>query len=513
MPNNLSSVTLPTTNRFAIPFGHHISPSGNFNFYIGKTFFQPVNISSITNFSDGIEVWLDGGSNDHLVFSVLNGIIQYDPSSETVFLEIDWNSRLNLFNIFNPGPLEPAPKVIIYEGIKQDSFQSAIETLINDAYNDALNNHPNDESQWHPLLKTFLDLANDDLTDSLGDNVTTEDKGVFTLKGLFDKASNDWENTSLSDAVNYITYLIAYESEKLPVISGDFLGKSATSNKSKPTNFSTNDPRLTTIKFKDYSHRFIDPKYFIWWLLKDAFDHNYLDTNGFITLNGITDVHFQTLPNHNLGFQQNNKVFSHPFLNSNGLNIDLNYSQVPLPRKLDSGNLYFPLDYLSDWRGYTENHSESDLQWRINNESSSNNFLNFEVRRRDSDTYNNITTCGETEQPSYIDVCPNPKSDHHSQVSEIWNNFGTDINDICVTMQFPVEYIVALIGKESWGYGDERALRLEPLSDEQKSDLNNNSNTMNLVEKYDNLTLHPPDGNQDTDQPEGYSLYGGVPEN
>lgn len=449
---------------FTLPIGHDANNLSTVEMQIGKTFLQPVNIVNYdTTYSTGLEIWIPNEEEDRKLYSSFNGIVKYVASNgddDFNKIELTISDRtISVINLIN-GLLEPTPKKFIYKNVNDDSMSEALEALINTEYNAALinNNAPN----WHPIMR--INYNNQRIKDYLDNN-----------------------STSLGLAITAI--IDNFRDGDIPLVlnCGDYFGDADTySNLVDDIHEDViySNPRLLLLEIEEYAENKLNPKYYFWRLLKNAFHTNQNSRK----VNLITQTTLNNATNQ----------FDHPFLIAIDIDVDENVNaraaiSYTLPGQQEETDevLLFPLGKLEKWQGTDiSNNDPSDLEWRINDDDD----LDFEIRRRPNTTSPNVRLCGETTGTfnACVDINSNtiPQATRtaiNDRVGDIWDNFEDDIIDVCEKLQIPSEIIVSILGHESKGV--ERAIRYEPLSDTDINNLYENINIENsIVDAYVALT-------------------------
>ena len=450
---------MPTN--FALPIGHSLITTPTFNLCIGKDFRQPVDISNDINnenyngnFSQGIEIWLNDADEDRKIFAMFDGILTYTPAANAnepnvLTLKLEENAKSELKDI--PDLLEPMLTTIIYENVDSTKVQSSLISLITTAYT---NSNPDDPTggTWHPLLRM---LGTD-----------------FPYKNIRVQLS---EAVNLNSEIQNIVNEFLTNSQPLLIKAGEEIGSAGTplNGEAPPATCTTlTNPRRVTIITEEYACNRLNPRYYLWKLLKNAF----IDTGRDRHVNCITSVN------------RNGNTFGHPLLSSTAvpprlaINMGLTEETLRNPNLTTNPNyndntdtlprvpirianidlILFPVGQLKNFHGYSESQQNSAIEWRINNFGN----LNFETQIRQSPATPNtlferpIGVCTE-DATNKIDVCPDTTTSHNTKVQTIWNNYSDDIDDICSILQFPGEYIIASIGQESVATANQRSLALE----------------------------------------------------
>ncbi|MBA3899706.1 MAG: hypothetical protein H0X62_05765 [Bacteroidetes bacterium] len=450
---------------FALPIGHNPTTVSSVNFNIDFPFRQPVDLTDKTDFSIGLDLWFQTSEPAKDIFSMFDGRIEYFPTiyalnlryQNSLVLTID-DTAASFFKKI-PKINEPIPSKIIYNNVNIAEVKASLKNLIAIAYN---------TQSSHKIL-----------------NSTYKNK---TIKKYIEDSPN--QNQAIDEIVDDFSGTINF---KLFTHAGDKIG--AAGVKTHPAPFSPLTHNVNVI-FELYDLTVLNPKYYLWHLL---FDNK---NNPQVRVNGITNV------------GNTNNTFTHPLLNSSGLNIDLNNPNdtTILPRipvtnpSINNGDptILFPVGVLEIFKGHHDkNYKEnSKLVWKITND----NNLDFEVQLRDTNVSivdgKTIRFCGTpfSSPSSMIDVCPDPNDttgdtrytfnekiitgdinlpgNDPINVNKIAQYFD-DISEICFKLQFPAEIIVAAIYHET--KGNKKALRLEPVAA--------NSNTANAWKSKINPTF------------------------
>lgn len=470
---------------FALPVGHDENTLSTIQIEVGKPYLQPVNIDDyVDSYSSGIEIWLPDSTNDKKLYASFNGVARYISSNNNINfnkIELIINDRtVRQINRIR-GLLEPAPKKVIYKNINEDSVRDQVENLMNSEYQDALNNTNSDN--WHPIMrieyddqriKDYLDDNSSDLTLAITSIIDEFIDGEISL--FFNCGDYFGDADLYSNIVNQISNGITFQ-----------------------------NPRLIVLEMYEYSNNNMSAKYYYWRLLKNAF--NSQQSRRMVSLVTHTSL--------------NSGEFDHPFLIA--LSIDLEETINPrvtisltLPGQQNDTDdvILFPIRNLREWEGTNLNNNDpSDLQWRLTND----NNIDFEIRRRPNVSSPNNRLCGETtgdfnacidiESPTIPQAT---RTTITNRVETIWTNFEDDIIDISEKLQIPSEIIVSIIGHES--NGGQRAIRFEPLTDQQISQLNQDTNIQNsIVGAYVDLTTQT--NSQGKIVNTGWGSATGVPQN
>lgn len=470
---------------FALPVGHDENALSTIQVQVGKPYLQPVNIDDyVDSYSSGIEIWLPDSTNDKKIYASFNGVARYISSNNNINfnkIELTINDRtVRQINRIR-GLLEPAPKKVIYKNVNEDSVRDQVENLINSEYQNALNNTNSDN--WHPIMrieyddqriKDYLDDNSSDLTLAITSIIDEFIDGEISL--FFNCGDSLGDADLYSNIVNQISNGITFQ-----------------------------NPRLIVLEMYEYSDNNMSAKYYYWRLLKNAY--NSQQSRRMVSL--VTETSL------------NSGEFDHPFLIA--LSIDLEETINPrvtisltLPGQQNETDdvILFPIGNLREWEGTNLNNNDpSDLQWRLTND----NNIDFEIRRRPNVSSPNIRLCGETtgnfnacidiESPT---IPQTTRTTITNRVETIWTNFEDDIIDICEKLQIPSEVIVSIIGHES--NGGQRAIRFEPLTNQQISQLNQDPNIQNsIVGAYVDLTTQTNSQGEIVNT--GWGSTTGVPQN
>lgn len=447
---------------FALPVGHDENILSTIQVQIGKTYLQPVGIGDYNdNYSSGLEIWLPDTINDRKLYASFNSSrIKYNTSSgDDNFNKIELYINDRTIREINriSGLLEPAPKKIIYKNVNEDSVHNEMKSLLNEKYQNALN--ITNSNNWHPIMR--ITYQNQTIKNYLDNNLSDLNTAITTIVDDFIQG----EIELILNAGNLLGEADIYSNIVDQISDG----------------ITFQNPRLVVLEMCEYGENNLSPKYYYWRLLKNAYHPQ--QNRRMVSL--ITDT---TL---------NNGIFDHPFLIA--LSIDLEETEnarvaisLTLPGQQDeTDNVFlFPIGNLYEWEGTNLNNDPSDLQWRLTNDKN----LNFEIRRRPGVTSPNVRLCGET--TGNFNVCVDienptiPQQERNAiinRIETIWNNFGNDIIDICEKLQVPPEIVISVMGHETKGV--ERAIRYEPLTQDQITELNNNPNISNsVVSAYVDLT-------------------------
>ncbi len=448
---------------FALPVGHDENILSTIQVQIGKTYLQPVNIDNYEdNYSSGLEIWLPNVINDRKVYVSFNSsTVKYIASNDNDnFNKIEFIINDRAIREINRirGLLEPAPKKIIYKNINEDSVRNEMENLLNNEYQNALNT--TNSNNWHPVMRIRYQNQ--------------------TIKNYFDNNSSNLPVAVTSVVDDFIDGEINFI-----LNSGDLIGDADVYSNivdQIPNGVTFQDPRLVVLEMYEYGENNLSPKYYYWRLLKNAYDPQ--QNRRMVSL--ITETNL------------NNGEFDHPFLIA--LSIDLEETvnsrvaiSMTLPGQQNETDnvVLFPIGNLHEWEGTNLNNNDpSDLQWRLTNDEN----LDFDIRRRPGVLAPNIRLCGETS--GSVNVCVDIQSTTIPQqertaiinrIETIWTNFGNDVIDICEKLQVPPEIVISVMGHETRGI--ERAIRYEPLTQSQITELNNNPSISNsVVSAYVDLT-------------------------
>ena len=436
----------------ALPVGHDPNITSTISLCIGRPFRQPLDLTDNDNFCQGLEVWLDDTITARKLFSMFDGNLKYTAAANInlpniVSLELRSNTqrRLNMINTL----MEPIPKKIIYENVDRNITESILVELLVTSYNAT----KSAASTWHPVLRTIWNER--------------------SLKEQLDLANTNGNlNLTIQDFVNsFFT-----ESFQFPVNAGDCFGAASlpTAGEIPPIACTLVNPRKVTIITEEYAENRLNPKYYLWLFLKNNNNTNNRNIN-FITRTTLSTTN----------------QYDHPLLNDSGLNIDLDIAVLPrtlvqLPDNPDIDVLLFPIGKLSEYHGFELSGNQSAIEWRITNDEN----LDFEVRIRPegptSLTYQGIPrsvgVCGVT---SLMDVCPTPSTANNNLVQSIWNDWENAINEICIELQFPSEYIIMSIGQET--LNNQRALALEELTSTHIELLQENEISQAIIDAYVDL--------------------------
>lgn len=441
-----------STTNMALPVGHDSMTTSSISLCIGRPFRQLVDLADSADYSEGLELWLADTIEDRKLFSMFDGILTFNvapnstlPNTITLELHSEAQRRLNQINTL----MEPIPKKVLYKNIDQSLTELTLMELLTSSYA-AATGAP---STWHPVLRTVWNGLR--LKDQLD---------IANTNGVLNSTMQEFISGFFSDSISF------------PTLAGDFFGSAASplNGETPPTTCTLSNPRKITITTEEYAENKLNPKYYLWFFLKN---HNRTNNR---RVNFITTTTLDA-----------NNQYDHPLLNSTGLNIDLDDIVLPrtlvqLPEDPTTDVLLFPIGKLSDFHGIQLSEHDSAVQWRITDDAN----LDFEVQIRPggptSLTYLGVTraigVCGVT---SLMDVCPTPSNAHNNLVEDIWNDWGNHINEICLELQFPAEYVIASIGQETGNV--QRALALETLDNDHIDRLQTAGISQSIIDAYVNL--------------------------
>lgn len=445
---------------FALPIGHKVNTVSQDTFTIGLPFRQPIDLPDKTDFSIGLDLWFKETENRKL-FSMFYGTLEYYPLSY-ITLPLYQNSLvLNLskdLQIKNISKLnEPIPEKIIYKNVNLTAVKASLKQVILNAYTKKIH---------HPILTSIY-------------------KNKKTIEKYLDEEINEVDKSAAIEAIlNDFGNIISF---KLNIAAGDEIGEATTNTQvpQSPSNpFIPIGTHNVNIAFLLYDGSVLNPAYYIWQLLKDFKDQPNK------RVNCLTEV------------GNNGNTYTHPLLNSTGLNIDL--ATPLLPRipvtnpNINNGEstILFPVGNLGIFHGYERgNILKSKMQWRITNDDN----LDFEVRLRNAAVNTHlgktIRLANSNTTTNIIDVSPDPDdiknstlhpgADFNQRVTDVWNDWGTDINELCTLLQFPAEYIVSNIYQET--KNSPRKLALETISGDNISLLQANQIDQAIINAYVDL--------------------------
>ncbi len=420
----------------ALPVGHvpvTAASAPKLTFCLGRPFRQPVDLPDSADFSPGLEIRLSNDYSNKALFSMFDGELSFVPAANAQqlhTLQLDINARTQKRYNEIAGLLEPVPYRLIYENVDKDLVQNALSELIQGAYAATSNSawevwHPIMRIPWNGMqLKVSLDLAS-----SQGGNALT---------------------TEVNNLIAAVLQPVGPILAAVPVLAGDLIGAAAPApaNEPPPAGCEFGTSRVT-IMIEEYAENKLNPIYYIWRLLKNAYD----PTANKRKVQVITRAPLQ-----------GDHTFDHPLLKAMNIRLD----KIVRPRAetnalmpgqaIPTRVLLFPTGSLSQWHGVQWATDLSMIEWRITNDAN----LDFEARLRDLP---GADVCAKTQPAELrgVDVCPQPQASdaNKARVQRVWNDWGDAINETCLELQFPAELVVVTIAHES--NNDPRALALESL--------------------------------------------------
>ncbi|HEX6480489.1 MAG TPA: hypothetical protein VF043_16760 [Ktedonobacteraceae bacterium] len=424
----------------ALPLGHVPASAGtapSLQVCLGRPFRQPVDLPDSTNYSQGLELWVNDADPDRELFAMFDGELSFVPAPaagqpDTLRLNVSPGTQNQYNNI--PGLLEPVPSLLIYENVDQALVKVALSELIQVAYNQATTDGL---WSWHPVMRMLWNGTT--LKLSL-DAAQAQGSGAFAAE---------------VDAVVAAVMNRAGPGPFFPSFSvraGDCIGAAAAplTTDRKPSGC-TSPARRVTIMVEEYAGHLLNPTYYIWRLL-----YNASWPQPIIKVQMITRAPIQP-----------DKSFDHPLLQALSLNLNtvvkprITTSALMLGQAAPETVLLFPTEELSAWHCVQWTNVQSTIVWRITNDAN----LSFQTCLRGQETVNgcNSDVCSSN-PPSVlqgVDVCPSGNGQNQTLTQQVWSAWGDAINETCLELQLPAELVVATIAVESENIP--QAVRLEPL--------------------------------------------------
>ena len=425
---------------FATPIAHQ--PNADYSVFdkaltVGRDFRQPLQTAPDPDkYVSGLELFLSSAGDVAAIFSWFDAALTWQPSSATALgnrlvLTLDPRVLYGSSSLAGLVMIEAKPLLTIYENVDQAAVQSALETLLNTAYQEAGSDH----NSWKPAmrmqvwdgtqyrdLKIYLDNLPAPQTPALEIHQLIQD----FLAGA-DSAKLSFIQVQAGDTIGRAAPYLA--TDPLPTSPLFPLGAPADPNRARRLTFRTIDPCSQSI----------NPIYYLYVFMQQA-----LLPQARQIVNSLTNIVASGTLTHPL-------VTLYPSL--------ANKDAIPRAREQLSEVSRFPMGDLAQFHGYPANQPVSSYEWHYS----------------DSDVFEARTRANQAP------VSMSPSAIQTTRVTNLWtagapNAVGNAIAGISDYLQIPCEAIIGLIGAESQGDPndsnsfDQRPVRFEPLRDSHSHD-------------------------------------------
>ncbi|HVE80352.1 MAG TPA: hypothetical protein VNA89_15915 [Gemmatimonadaceae bacterium] len=451
------------TVSFATPLAHQTGSDFTAfanSFAVGRPFRQPLqSASGAASYADGLEVFAKDAAAD--LYVALDGTLSWQPATTTagaqLILDVAPSALRGKGSLLELGMVEAPPARIVYDNVDKARAKEALEALFQTVYA-AAKAKPKQSKGWHPAMKMQTPAV----------------KTALRLKTHLDTKKTDApaEITRLVD--DFLADAPTGLLPAIPVVAGDRVGKAAAyrAGDTPPAPApawlgaagDANRARRLTWRTYDVGGQAINPTYYLYYLLRQALQP---------AASRVVTVLTGVATGGNL---------AHPLAT---LLPALQGAAPPRAREQVSGLSRIPTSGLLDYHGFPADAPVSKLEWRYND----SNQLEARTRTGQTDTPPTLTpVAGSADATQKVQT-----------VTTIWAENGSAIRVISEAFQIPCEVLVALLGTES--AGDERAVRLEPLRDTDRTTLRGSAAAA-LEEAYDKAagsrgTVSSPVDNQD----------------
>jgi hypothetical protein len=423
------------TVNFATPIAHQTNP--NYSAFanavvIGRPFRQPlITAPAAGGFAAGLELFLSSAGDVPLLFAWLDSTVTFVPATATapgdrLVLTVDprvLTSPGTTTTLGSVTMLERKPKKLTFENVDRVAVQTALESVLNDAY---VRSHmpfaiP---SSWHPSMRMM---------------VTALPAGPVTLRAYLDghAPAPATVTTLITDMLSGAPTILS----QLPVWAGEAVGRASAYLATDPLPAAppfplggpsdANRARRVTLVTEDTSGDVLDPTYYLHVLMRRML---------LPPANRIVNTLTNTVVGGNL---------VHPLVT---VLPALAASPVPFARAQVNGAFRWSIgNILGTWHGYpfppTARVSQAEWQYTATG--------TFEARIAASGT----------------PIPLSPTAAHTNKVTSYWTTYSHVTNLIAIRLQVPVELIVALACNESLPNLSARSIRLEPLLQKQRTKL------------------------------------------
>lgn len=393
----------------------------------GRPFRQPLQTAPTpANFAPGLEVFLTSAGEVANLYAWLDGTLTWQASTASdpghrLILTTSPRVLSGTGSLSSLHTLEGKPREAIYENVDQAAVLTALETLISTAYTAAAA-APAAPSNWHPCMR--LQVTGGTTTRTLKayiDNHVPAAATIATLVTGFLVASATAILRVLPvKAGDQIGRAAAYlATDPLPPSPPFSLGTAADANRARRLTFRTTDNNCAQV---------INPIYYLHIFMRRML----LPASGRI-VNSVTTI-------------LSGATLNHPLVT---LYPPLGNAAVPRAREQISKQTWWPIGDLNTFHIHPTAAANATVEWRYDNAGL------FEVRNR-------TTTAN---------VPMTPSEDQTTKINNLWAAQGAALGTICETLQIPCELVMAHVGTESPQNLDERAVRIEPLLDSNRTQL------------------------------------------
>lgn len=434
---------------FAIPVGHLArtsAASATTKLEIGRAFLQDAMLDQYSatytpRYCGGLEIWLDTGAEDYRLFAMCNGEVTYASGGGTAPNRLTLIPSAGAKRAFNSmvGLLEPAPARVVYENTETDATINALAALLRVQHVAA---GASAASTWHPAMRQIID-----------------DAGTLkTVKSYFDESSSP---DNLTARIAYVAGECVNSGQPIAVNAGDYISDAAVGATYYPATSAFDGftaardaVRCVIIRTSEYANNAINPAYYLWRFSYETARAD--DRSAQIILISKADV-------------KTDNTWDHPLLQALGLQtshmqmsadpaikrriLPRGYVSELMPgRTVASDVILWPLGDLGTIHQivYPAGGS-STVQWKFTDDADLDLYIETTAGAQTADTLAYPTA---TTNPTLVDAQAN--------ITDIWNDWGAAISEICAELQVPVDVVMSLVKLESGG--SERIVRLEPLS-------------------------------------------------
>jgi|GEM_PF-6242928 len=327
--------------------------------------------------------------------------------------------------------IEALPNFAFYENVDQASVQTALETLLNDAYTFATS-HP--KRSWHRSMRMVVGPGTRTLKVHLDRNApaTTEVTRIVTdlLAGAPAALLRNGLDVQAGDAIGRAAPFLA--SDPLPASPAFPLKTAADADRA----------RRLTFHVQDRGEQTNDPVYYLHLFMRQML---------------VTPRALTSLTNVVTG-----GALTHPLVT---LFPALGATALPRARVQIAGQSRIPLGRLATFHGHPPTAPVSQREWHYTDDSV------FEARPRGGGAPVNLS----------------PSAAQQTSVNTFWAAEGAGVATVCDVLQIPCELVLFFAGAESVNF-DPRFTRLEPLRERNRTDLRAAGVSAALELAYDHAT-------------------------
>jgi hypothetical protein len=395
------------TTRLAWPVCHR--PAGDYDAVAdavcsGRPFRQPLRLPDAAGFVDGMELWLQAGTEAVSLTACFRGYVVFQPAAG----EQPASLRLNLQRevrdeLRRLNTLEALPNAIIYFNVDRAAVRQALVTLITSAYDAATG----PRNSWHPSMRDVRWRGG-------------------RLKERLDATREADRSASINAVVeNCLANSGTDPNARLPVLAGDNIGEAATAfggaapPPTCPFAADTTPPRQLIVKLEERCGQVRNLLYDLWAWLNDA---------------GNARPHIELLAPHNAGTAN-----AHPIIRVTLLALA---TPKPAPRMETAAPLRpIPMEDIGDF------HSRDDarVEWRLTDEG----ILESRLRAGQPGPEPELGPGAYGELVRRMWGINQPEA-----------GYANHIVDMSQRLQVPCELIMAFLGRET-GNLNTRAVRFE----------------------------------------------------